>query len=133
MSDRRRRRQSGGRRSKVAARKNDTKKYHPFIERKIPYQEILNEDELSLIEKNADILLEEIGIEFRDFQEHLISSKKQGLILMMNVFVSQEDYVEALSNPMPLVNILNMQEIQTIMLLSAVREQFWSPHMDLLS
>ena len=58
MSDTRRRRQSGGRRSKVAARKNDTKKYHPFIERKIPYQEILNEDELSLIEKNADILLE---------------------------------------------------------------------------
>ena len=52
---------------------------------------------------------------------------------MMNVFVSQDDYVEALSNPMPLVNILNMQEIQTIMLLSAVREQFWSPHMDLLS
>lgn len=78
MSDRRRRRQSGGRRSKVAARKNDTKKYYPFIERKIPYQEILNEDELSLIEKNADILLEEIGIEFRDFPRALDLFKEAG-------------------------------------------------------
>jgi trimethylamine--corrinoid protein Co-methyltransferase len=78
MSDRRRRRQSGGRRSKVAARKSDTKKYYPFIERKIPYQEILNEDELSLIEKNADILLEEIGIEFREFPKALDLFKGAG-------------------------------------------------------
>ena len=69
MSERKRRRQGGGRRKKIAARQQGARKYRPYIERNIPYFEILNEEGLALIEQNADILLEEIGIEFRDFQK----------------------------------------------------------------
>ena len=40
-----------------------------FIKRKIPLTEFLTEEGLSIIESNADTLLEEIGIEFRDDSE----------------------------------------------------------------
>jgi len=78
MVERKRRRKSGGRSSKVAARQSKTTEYSAFIERKIPYFEILNEEGLSLIENNADILLEEIGVEFHDFPEALKLFKDAG-------------------------------------------------------
>jgi len=78
MSERKRRRQTGGRRKKIAAREQGTRKYRPYIERNIPYYEILNEEGLALIEKNADILLEEIGVEFRDFPKALDLFKNAG-------------------------------------------------------
>lgn len=43
----------------------------PFITRKIAEYEVLDEEGLALIEANADIVLEEIGIEFRDDEEAL--------------------------------------------------------------
>lgn len=43
----------------------------PQIMRRTPVYEILDEEGLSLIEANADIVLEEIGIEFRDDEEAL--------------------------------------------------------------
>ena len=78
MTERKRRRQAGGRRKKIAARGQGARKYRPYIERNIPYFEILNEEGLALIEKNADILLEEIGIEFRDFPKALDLFKNAG-------------------------------------------------------
>ena len=42
-----------------------------YIKRNIPYVEILNEEGLSQIEYNADTILEEIGIDFRDDAEAL--------------------------------------------------------------
>lgn len=42
-----------------------------FIERKIPYYELLDEGALELIEHNADTVLEEIGIEFKEFPDAL--------------------------------------------------------------
>ncbi len=43
----------------------------PYINRKIPYYSILDDEGLSLIEHNADIILQEIGIDFRDDAEAL--------------------------------------------------------------
>ncbi len=43
----------------------------PYITRKIPFFEVLDEEGLQLIEDNADTILEEIGIEFRDMPEAL--------------------------------------------------------------
>jgi trimethylamine--corrinoid protein Co-methyltransferase len=43
----------------------------PFIMRKVGVYEVLDEEALNLIETNADIVLEEIGIEFRDDAEAL--------------------------------------------------------------
>ena len=50
----------------------------PYIRRKIPLTEILNEEGLQLIERNADTILEEIGIEFRDDEEALQLWKEAG-------------------------------------------------------
>jgi trimethylamine--corrinoid protein Co-methyltransferase len=49
-----------------------------YIKRKIPLYEVLDEEGLALIEKNADTVLEEIGIEFRDDAEALKLWKDAG-------------------------------------------------------
>ena len=50
----------------------------PYITRKIPYYEVLGEEGLALIERNADTILEEIGIEFREDPEALEIWKEAG-------------------------------------------------------
>lgn len=72
MSERRGRR-SRGERGSVAA-----KPIKPFTERKIPYYDLINEEQYQLIENNADLILEEIGIEFRDDPEALQLWKQAG-------------------------------------------------------
>lgn len=64
------RRRGGGREAKRARAAAGTAA-QPYIKRKIPYYEILNEEGLELIEHNADTILEEIGIDFRDDAEAL--------------------------------------------------------------
>ncbi|HET7413494.1 MAG TPA: trimethylamine methyltransferase family protein, partial [Pararhizobium sp.] len=50
----------------------------PYIRRKIRKYEVLDEEGIALIEKNADTVLEEIGIEFRDDAEALQLWKEAG-------------------------------------------------------
>lgn len=50
----------------------------PYITRKIGVYEVLDEEGLQLIERNADTVLEEIGIEFRDDAEALALWKEAG-------------------------------------------------------
>ena len=78
MTERSRRRKSGGRRAKISSRRARKISTSAFIDRKIPYYEMLDESGLELIEKNADIILEEIGIDFRDFSQALDLFKDAG-------------------------------------------------------
>jgi len=78
MSSRPRHRKAGGRRAKHAARQLKDLGTAAFIERKIPYFEVLDEEGLQTIEYNADTVLEEIGIEFTDFPEALNLFKEAG-------------------------------------------------------
>lgn len=66
-----RHRRSGGRSAKRAARRPSAVTFHPVIERKIPYYELLDAGSLQLIEYNADTVLEEIGIDFKEFPQAL--------------------------------------------------------------
>jgi len=50
----------------------------PYITRKIPYYEVLDEEGLVTMERNADTILEEIGIDFRDDPEALEIWKAAG-------------------------------------------------------
>lgn len=50
----------------------------PFITRRVSEYEVLDEEGLALIEANADIVLEEIGIEFRDDEEALSLWREAG-------------------------------------------------------
>src|SRR4030081_1307653 len=59
-------RRPSGRDAKRAARAARAGASIPYITRKIPYYEVLGEEGLALMEHNADTILEEIGIDFRD-------------------------------------------------------------------
>ena len=78
MNDQQRRRRSGSRSAKKAARQRPQVEQAAFIERKIPYYELLDEAGLALIEENAEIVLEEIGVEFRDDPEALALLRAAG-------------------------------------------------------
>ena len=71
MSSRPRRRKSAGREAKLAARQRAPLSTAAYIDRKIPYFELLNDEALELIEHNAETVLEEIGIEFKEFPRAL--------------------------------------------------------------
>ena len=73
-----RRKKAGGRSAKLASRQHLTATHAPYIDRKIPYYELLDDAALELIENNADTVLEEIGIEFKEFPEALALFKAAG-------------------------------------------------------
>ncbi len=70
MNERASRRKGGGRAGRKEARAS-VATAAPYIERKIPYFDMLSEEALELIEHNADRLLAEIGIDFLDDPEVL--------------------------------------------------------------
>jgi len=72
------RRGRGGREGRRAEAAAAVAPSAPYITRKIPYYEVLDEEGLQLIENNADRILEETGIEFRDMPEALEILKKGG-------------------------------------------------------
>ena len=65
------RRARGGADARRAVRSHPKLVQLPFISRKIPLVTVLDEEGLQIIERNADIILEETGIEFRDDEEAL--------------------------------------------------------------
>src|SRR3984893_5057253 len=64
-------RRGAGREAKRAARLAHAIETVPFITRKIPYYEVLDEEGLSLIERNAETILEEVGIDIKGDEEVL--------------------------------------------------------------
>ncbi len=68
---RRGRRSSGGAGARRAARTGAQGKQLTYIKRNIPLYEVLSEEGLDLIERNAEKILKEVGIEFRDDEEAL--------------------------------------------------------------
>ena len=65
------RRSAGGREVKRALRSARSVQAAPFITRNIPFYEVLDEEGLAIIERNANTILEEVGIDFRDDAEAL--------------------------------------------------------------
>ena len=72
------RRARGGAEARRAVRSKPKLEQLPYITRKIPVTEVLDEEGLAIIERNADTILEEIGIEFRDDEECLKLWKDAG-------------------------------------------------------
>ena len=73
-----RRRRGGGAEGRRALRQASRVDHLPFIRRKLAVYEVLDEEGLSLIEANADLILEEIGIEFREDEEALAMWREAG-------------------------------------------------------
>ncbi len=64
-------RRSGGRAARQAARLHAHVEHVPFLVRTLQPVEVLSEEGLSLLEQNADRILEEVGIEFHDAPDAL--------------------------------------------------------------
>ncbi|HET9286964.1 MAG TPA: trimethylamine methyltransferase family protein [Gaiella sp.] len=64
-------RRSGGRAARQAARLHAHVEHVPFLVRALQPLEVLSEEGLSLLEQNADRILEEVGIEFHDAPDAL--------------------------------------------------------------
>ncbi len=73
-----RRARSGGRAARKRVRAKPTVEAIPYIERKVPVYDVAPDETLELIENNAELLLEEVGIEFRDDPEALDIWKQAG-------------------------------------------------------
>ncbi len=71
MTDDSPRRRSGGHAGRQAARLHAHVERVPFLTRKLAPFEVLDEEGLSLIEHNADTILEEVGVEFRGDEDAL--------------------------------------------------------------
>jgi trimethylamine---corrinoid protein Co-methyltransferase len=71
-------RRPSGRDAKRAARTARALNFVPYITRRIPCYEVLGNDGLELLEHNADTILQEIGIDFRDDPESLALFKGAG-------------------------------------------------------
>lgn len=65
------RRRAGGREGRRAVRAAAELETLPFITREIPPYEILGDEGLATIERNAETILEEVGVEIVDFPEAL--------------------------------------------------------------
>ena len=78
MTDQPSRRRAGGREARRAAREETTTSSTPYLIRTIPPYEIMSEEGLEIIENNADIILEEVGIDFRDYPSSLELLKNAG-------------------------------------------------------
>ena len=72
------RRRSGGRAARQALRLAAHAEHVPFLTRKLAPFEVLGEEGLSLIEHNADTILEEVGLEFRGDPEALRLLREAG-------------------------------------------------------
>ncbi len=68
---RRGRRSGGGADARRAARGSRTAAQLTYIKRRIPHYEVLDDEGLTLIENNAETVLQEVGIDFRDDEEAL--------------------------------------------------------------
>ncbi|HSL75897.1 MAG TPA: trimethylamine methyltransferase family protein, partial [Candidatus Limnocylindrales bacterium] len=71
-------RRSGGRDARRAARLQTHLERTPFLTRTLPPFEVLSEEGLSLLEHNADTILEEVGVIFRGDSEALQTLRDGG-------------------------------------------------------
>jgi len=78
MTDTTPRQRSGGRAGRQALRLSHQVERVPFLNRTLAPFEVLNEEGLSLIEHNADTILEEVGLEFRGDPEAIRLLKDAG-------------------------------------------------------
>ncbi len=78
MSEQGRRRARGGSEARRELRGRPSVSQLPYITRRFPVTEVLSAEGLEVIENNAETILEEIGIEFRDDAEALALWKGAG-------------------------------------------------------
>ena len=80
-------RRGGGRDARRQLRSNSTATVTPFIIRQLEPLDMLNDESAELIENNAEVILEEIGIDFRDDPEALTILRDVGCDIQGNACI----------------------------------------------
>ena len=128
---RERRRRRGG--SADGSEAQGVPKAPPYIKRKIPHYSILSDEDLSIIEENADTILEEIGIIFSEDQEALDILEKAGASIDGERVRFPKGMCRKLIQDNAPNNLLNMLVILREMLKLVVTIWFWyllmAPHL----
>ncbi|MFM9137804.1 MAG: trimethylamine methyltransferase family protein, partial [Actinomycetota bacterium] len=78
MTDTERHRKSGGRAARQATRRTSGAQREAYLTRLIKPYELASEEVLSMLEHNADTILEEIGVEIRDYPSAIERFKAAG-------------------------------------------------------
>ncbi len=78
MSEERHGRRTGGRAGRAASRASTAQPIPAYLERQIRPYELVSDEHLELIEHNADTILEQVGIEFRNYPRALDMWKDAG-------------------------------------------------------
>ena len=78
MSEERQSRRSGGRAGRAASRASSAVPIPPYLQRQIKPFELVTDEQLEILEYNADTLLETVGIEFRNYPSALEMWKNAG-------------------------------------------------------
>jgi trimethylamine---corrinoid protein Co-methyltransferase len=73
----------------------------PYIQRKIPFYDVLGEDELARIEGQVDWILQDVGIAFRDDPESIALWKKEGAKVDGDIVRAPADWIRALCAKAP--------------------------------
>ncbi|MEJ1158712.1 trimethylamine methyltransferase family protein [Prosthecomicrobium sp. N25] len=106
-----------GREARRAARSARSGVSVPYITRNLPLTEVLSEEGLALIEHNAETLMEEIGLEFRDYPAALERFRQAGCdvrgervhfprgLARSLIRTAPQDYVQHARNPERSVHI----------------------------
>ena len=68
----------GGREARRAARAEARPAAVPYVTRRVPVYDVMSDEGLELIERNAETILEEVGVEFRDDSEALALWREAG-------------------------------------------------------
>ena len=71
MNDDRKRRSRGGREARRAVRQKVKLEQFPNIIRNVPITNVLSDEGLEIIEFNAEDVLQEVGVDFKDDEEAL--------------------------------------------------------------
>jgi trimethylamine--corrinoid protein Co-methyltransferase len=74
-------RKGGGRAARQSTRKNSNAQREAYLTRLIKPYELVSEEGLQILEDNADIILEEIGVEIRDYPSAIERFKNAGAIV----------------------------------------------------
>ena len=71
-------RRAGGRAARQAARLQAVVESVPYLTRTLAPVEVLSDEGLALLEENADTILEQVGIEFRDAPDAITLLRDEG-------------------------------------------------------
>src|SRR5690554_3640551 len=73
----------------------------PFIRRKIPHYDVLDEEQIIRLEDQVDWILQDVGVAFRDDPEALALLKREGATIDGDIVRASAEWVRALCAKAP--------------------------------